>query len=83
MHYVKMKTRVRVYMHDLRKNQQKSVLNHLNRLKIDYRYIERLSCITVPLKHEHVIYYICSDVFKNSFIPNFCKKQDKKTNKNH
>ena len=67
MHYVKIKTRVRIYMHDVKITQRAQVVKMLNKHKIDYRYIEKQCCISLPFKHEALVRYIIELVSKQFY----------------
>lgn len=58
MHYVKIKTRVKIYMHDTDKKKRAEVFKLLNDRNIDYTYIKYQTCISLPLKHEAIAKYI-------------------------
>ena len=62
MHYIKIKTRVQLFMHDLKSSQQRKVFSLLNKRKIDYRYIRKHSCISVKMKDEAIIRYVLSEL---------------------
>mgnify|MGYP002526345640 CR=1 FL=1 len=58
MHYVKIKTRVKIYMHDTDENQRAEVFKLLSDRNINYRYIKCQTCISLQLKHEAIAKYI-------------------------
>jgi len=55
MHYVKIKTRVRFYMHDLKAERRVKAFKFLNSRKIEYRYIPKCTCISIKLKDAAIV----------------------------
>lgn len=54
MHYVKFKTRVRVYLHDTKDEDRVKVTNYLNKNKVNYKYIRSITCFSLSIKDEYI-----------------------------
>lgn len=64
MHYVKIKTRVRLYMHDIKVKEREKAFKLLNFRKIEYRYIPKHACISVKLRDEPIVKYLLLELSK-------------------
>lgn len=64
MHYVRIKTRVRLYLHDIKVGKREKAFKLLNLRKIEYRYIPKYTCISVKLKDESIVKYIILELSK-------------------
>lgn len=77
MHYVKLKTRIRIFMPDATELQRQKTMFFLKQKHIEYRYIKHLTCISISLKDEEIAKFIVYKRSLNGFIPHFRKKWEK------